>query len=91
MGSSTPTNGEYYVPAEVKTAVGSMVTWTNNDNVPHTVTSGKVIDNTPTPDKVFDSGIMNAGASYPYVFEKAGAYDYYCMLHPYMVGKVTVS
>jgi plastocyanin len=91
LGASTPTNGQFFSPAEAKSAVGSMVTWTNHDTTLHTVTSGKVVNNTPAPDKVFDSGLMKAGASYSYVFEKAGEYDYYCMLHPYMTGKVTVS
>lgn len=93
VGASTPTNGQFYSPAEVKSTVGSMVTWTNNDSTTpyHTVTSGKVVNNAPTPDKVFDSGLMKDGASFSYVFEKAGEYDYYCSVHPYMTGKVTVS
>ncbi|HVX01588.1 MAG TPA: plastocyanin/azurin family copper-binding protein [Nitrososphaera sp.] len=91
VGASTPTNGQFFSPPDVKTTVGSMVTWTNHDNTFHTVTSGKVVDNKPEPDKVFDSGILKVGASFPFVFEKAGEYDYYCSLHPYMTGKVTVS
>nr|WP_294804176.1 plastocyanin/azurin family copper-binding protein [uncultured Nitrososphaera sp.] len=93
VGASNPTNGKFFSPAEVKSAVGSMVTWTNDDSTTpyHTVTSGKVVNNAPAPDKVFDSGLMKDGASFSYVFEKAGEYDYYCMLHPYMIGKVTVS
>jgi plastocyanin len=91
VGASTPTNGQFFSPAEAKSAVGSMVTWTNHDTTIHTVTSGKSDGKTPTPDNVFDSGLLKAGASYSYVFEKAGEYDYYCMLHPYMTGKVTVS
>jgi nitrite reductase (NO-forming) len=72
----------------VETTVGSMVTWKNDDSAPHTVTSGTVESNRPTPDGRFDSGIMNAGDSFPFVFDKAGDYPYYCTIHPWMTGKV---
>lgn len=91
VGASVPTNGEFYDPESVETTVGSMVTWNNNDSVPHTVTSGVVEDNSPAPDGRFDSGIMNAGDSFPFVFDAAGEYPYYCLLHPYMTGQVTVN
>jgi plastocyanin len=91
LGSSTPTNGKFFSPAEIKTTVGSMVTWTNEDSTIHTVTSGKVEGTKATPDNVFDSKLLKAGATFNHVFEKPGEYDYYCQLHPYMTGKVTVS
>jgi plastocyanin len=90
-GASVPTNGLYYDPETATSSVGSMVTWTNDDNVPHTVTSGVVENNTPTPDGAFDSGIMNAGSSFSFVFDTAGEYDHYCLLHPFMTGKVVVN
>jgi plastocyanin len=91
LGSSVPTNVEFYSPEVVETTVGSMVTWTNDDTILHTVTSGTVEGNTGTPDGVFDSSYMNNGASFSWVPEQAGEYDYYCTLHPYMTGKVVVS
>jgi plastocyanin len=91
LGSSTPTNVEFYSPETVETTVGSMVTWTNDDTTLHTATSGTVQGNTGTPDDVFDSGYLNKGASFSWVPEEAGEYDYYCTLHPYMTGKVVVS
>lgn len=91
LGSSAPTNVEFFVPETVETAVGSMVTWTNDDTTLHTATSGKVEGNTPVPDGVFDSGYMKNGAMFSYVFESPGEYDYYCELHPYMTGKVIVN
>jgi plastocyanin len=91
VGASVPTNGEFYDPESVETTVGSMVTWNNDDSVPHTVTSGVVEDNSPALDGQFDSGIMNAGDSFPFVFDAAGEYPYYCLLHPYMTGQVTVN
>ncbi|HEX7033663.1 MAG TPA: plastocyanin/azurin family copper-binding protein [Nitrososphaera sp.] len=91
VGSSVPTNGEYFDPEAVETTVGSMVTWINDDSVPHTVTSGVVENNSPTPDGRFDSSILNPGQSFSFVFDAAGEYPYYCMLHPWMTGTVTVN
>ena len=55
----------------------------------YTVTSEIVENNRPTPDGSFDSGIINPGDSFPFVFNKAGEYPYYCTIHPFMTGKVT--
>ena len=91
FGASVPSNGESFSPESVVTTVGSMVTWKNNDNSPHTVTSGVVEKNSPKADGKFDSGILQPGDSFPFVFDTAGEYPYYCMLHPYMTGKVTIN
>src|SRR5215216_5947350 len=90
-GASVPTNEEFYAPDDVQVTVGSMVTWKNDDTASHTVTSGTVQNNTPTPDGRFDSGILNAGDSFPFVFDKASEYQYYCTIHPWMTAKVTAS
>ena len=90
-GASVPTNEEFFAPDDVQVTVGSMVTWKNDDTASHTVTSGTVQNNTPTPDGTFDSGILNAGDSFPFVFGKAGEYQYYCTIHPWMTAKVTAS
>ena len=91
VGSSTPTNGEFYSPEVVETSVGSMVTWTNEDAIPHTVTSGVSDGTTVTPDGVFDSNLLSKGATFSWLPEQAGEYDYYCFLHPFMTGQVVVS
>src|SRR5215204_1796620 len=90
-GASVPTNEEFFAPDNVQVTVGSMVSWKNDDTASHTVTSGAVQNNTPTPDGRFDSGILNAGDSFPFVFDKAGEYPYYCTIHPWMTAKVTAS
>lgn len=90
-GASVPTNGKYYDPESTASSVGSMVIWTNDDTVPHTVTSGVVEDNVPKPDGKFDSNILTAGKSFSFVFDTAGEYDYYCFLHPFMTGNVVVN
>jgi plastocyanin len=90
VGASVATNNEFFKPATVETSVGSMVTWKNDDSTLHTVTSGTVNSGKPTPDKKFDSGFLKSGDSFPFVFDTAGEYPYYCSIHPWMTGKVTV-
>lgn len=63
--------------------VGETVRWTNHDSAPHTVTTTKG----PTD---FDSGTLKQGDSWSYTFTKAGTYEYYCAVHPDMVGSVKV-
>jgi plastocyanin len=91
VGASVSTSAQSYEPNNAETTVGSMVTWINDDTAPHTVTSGTIENNRPTPDGSFDSGIINPGDSFPFVFDKAGEYQYYCSIHPWMTGKVTSS
>jgi nitrite reductase (NO-forming) len=85
-GSSTlTTDANQPNPAQV--SVGSTVTWTNDDAQPHTVTSGENV----TPDGNFDSGIMAPQATFEHTFTEAGEFPYFCLLHPNMVGTVSVS
>lgn len=89
-GSSTPgceADNVCYTPAEVTVGTGGTVTWTNDDTAAHTVTSGTPTDG---PDGVFDSSIVMSGATFEHTFEEAGEYDYFCIVHPWMAGKVTV-
>ncbi len=71
-----------FKPAEIKVASGTTVRWTNRDDFQHTVRS---------KEDIFDSGIMEHGDTFEYVFDVAGAYDYICALHPSMKGRVTVT
>lgn len=89
-GSSTPgceVDNACYAPAETTVSVGGTVTWTNEDTAAHTVTSGTPTDG---PDGIFDSSIIMSGATFEHTFEEAGQYDYFCIVHPWMTGKVTV-
>ena len=79
--------GLNYAPASVNVAKGGKVTWTNNDPVPHTVTSTSV----PSGASSFDSGNMNAGATYTVTFNVDGTYQYKCSYHPWMHGTVIVT
>jgi plastocyanin len=85
-GSSTLTDSAYQ-PNPVQVNVGDSVTWTKDDSQPHTVT----IVEGATPEGRFDSGIMAPGATFEHTFTEAGEYPYFCMLHPNMVGTVSVS
>ena len=86
QGSSTLTT-DAYQPNPLQVSVGSTVTWTNNDAQPHTATSGE----NATPDGRFDSSIMAPAATFDHTFTEAGEFPYFCLLHPNMVGTVSVS
>jgi nitrite reductase (NO-forming) len=89
-GSANPSNPEFFVPAETSVPTGTTVTWSNDDTTIHTVVEGSPqagAGETPA----FDSGIVAPGATWENTFDTAGEFDYYCSLHPFMVGKVTVT
>jgi predicted secreted protein with PEFG-CTERM motif len=92
-GTSVPgceTTNSCFVPAEVTVDVGGEVTWSNDDTAAHTVTSG---DLKVDPDNVgteFDSSLFMAGKTFSHKFTAAGEYPYFCMVHPWMSGKVIV-
>ena len=77
-----------FVPETVSISSGSTVVWNNDDTAAHTVTSGGP---TGGPDGIFDSSLLMASASFEVTFDDAGSYDYFCMVHPWMVGTVNVS
>ena len=77
-----------YLPADITINAGDTVEWINVDTAAHTVTGGSPADG---PSGVFDSSLVMGGASYAFTFEEAGSYDYFCMVHPWMVGSVTVN
>ena len=61
--------------------VGTTVTWTNNDDVPHVVASDS---------NVFKSKPLDTDDHFSYTFTKPGTYVYYCMIHPRMTAKIVV-
>jgi len=68
-------------PAAITVAVGATVTWTNRDDIPHTVVS---------TDKVFKSKVLDTDEKFSFTFSKAGTYPYFCSIHPKMTGSVVV-
>ncbi|HXV66114.1 MAG TPA: plastocyanin/azurin family copper-binding protein [Nitrosopumilaceae archaeon] len=87
QGASIEKIGQtYYDPQDITVTLGTTIKWNNNDEVMHTVTSG-TLESGPTG--IFDSGILNTGASFEHTFSSAEKVDYYCIVHPWMTGSVT--
>ncbi len=80
-------SGSCFLPSEVTIGVGESVTWYNDSTTAHTVTSGNPEDG---PDSVFDSSLFLAGNTFSHTFTEAGQYEYFCSIHPWMQGIVTV-
>jgi plastocyanin len=88
-GASTLTDTSFQ-PNPVNVKVGDTVRWTNNDNTIHTVIEG----NPATGGEVeggFASEILGPGVTFEHTFNQTGTFEYYCNLHPNMVGTVIVS
>ena len=77
-----------FVPADVVINAGDTVAWVNSDSAAHTVTSGSATDG---PTGIFDSSLVMAGAVFEHTFGEAGTIEYFCMVHPWMEGTVTVN
>jgi plastocyanin len=69
-------------PKDMTVAVGTKVTWVNDDQIPHTVAETH---------KVFRSGALDTNDTFSYVFNTPGEFEYFCALHPQMIGKIMVS
>jgi plastocyanin len=68
-------------PQTLTVPVGTTVTWTNSDDIPHTSVS---------TEGLFKSKVLDTDEKFSYTFTKAGTYPYYCTIHPKMTGKVVV-
>jgi nitrite reductase (NO-forming) len=89
-----------YSPADLTVPVGATVTWVNQDSVGHTVTEGDPNSPKQASLRMFDSSgeaatgkvaLIAAGESWSYTFTTPGTYEYYCIVHPYMAGHITVA
>ncbi len=70
-----------FAPETLNVTVGTTVTWTNRDDIPHTVVS---------TDGIFKSKVRDTDEKFSYTFTKAGTYPYFCSVHPKMTGTVVV-
>jgi plastocyanin len=70
-----------FTPATAAVAVGTTVTWTNHDDIPHNVVS---------PEQKFKSPVLDTDEMFSHTFAAAGTYKYYCSIHPRMTGQVVV-
>jgi amicyanin len=70
-----------FEPARLTVKAGTTVTWTNRDDIPHTVAA---------KDRAFKSKVMDTDESYSFTFSTPGEYAYFCSLHPHMTGTIVV-
>ncbi len=70
-----------FTPKELTVPVGTTVKWLNHDDIPHTIVEKKT---------TFRSKALDTDDSYSFTFTSAGTFDYFCGLHPHMVGQVIV-
>ncbi len=70
-----------FSPATLTVTKGATVTWTNRDDMPHTVVA---------TDKGFASSALDTDQKFSYTFTRVGTFEYYCSIHPRMVGRVVV-
>jgi plastocyanin len=68
-------------PQQITVKSGTTVTWTNGDDIPHTVTSKTM---------VFKSNALDTGDKFSFTFTTPGTYAYFCALHPHMTGSIVV-
>jgi len=68
-------------PPTLTVAVGTTVTWTNRDGIPHRVAS---------TNSVFKSKVLDTNEKFSYIFAKPGTFPYFCSFHLKMTGKVVV-
>jgi plastocyanin len=70
-----------FEPGKLTIKAGTTVTWTNRDDIPHTVASS---------DKLFKSKVMDTDESFSFTFTTPGEYSYFCSLHPHMTATIVV-
>jgi plastocyanin len=80
MGASALTTGAYS-PSPLRLALGSSVTWINNDNTTHTSTADG---------DAWNSGAIAPGRTFTRTFRSTGSFPYHCTIHPGMVGTIEV-
>lgn len=91
QGSATQGNPAYG-PDPASATSDALVTWVNEDTVPHTSTSGTGPED-PESGTLFDTSIIMPAAKASVPAEKMGPgeHDYYCTVHPFMKGKITIT
>ena len=70
-----------FAPQRVVVKAGTTVIWINEDDIPHTVASSA---------KLFKSNALDTKDKFSFTFTTAGAYEYFCSLHPHMTGTIVV-
>ena len=88
-GATNPANLIHFVPSEITVSVNDKMRWINFDDGAHTITSGSFNGG---PDGIFNSGLLENSEVFPYIVDPTdiGTLSYYCTLHPWMNGIITV-
>jgi plastocyanin len=89
-GAADPNAPFFWDPTEITIQQSDFVEWLNGDTAAHTVTSGNLSVDPEDVGTIFDSGLFGPGKSFKYQFTKTGTFDYLCIVHPWMIGKINV-
>ncbi|MGH8713102.1 MAG: cupredoxin domain-containing protein [Casimicrobiaceae bacterium] len=81
-GPSVKIDNFTFGPASLTVAVGTTVTWINEDDIPHAIAAS---------DKSFKSKALDTDDTYAFTFTKPGSYEYFCSLHPQMKATIVVN
>jgi plastocyanin len=87
-GNSAEAANGFYLPLNLEIIRGTTVTWQNQDSIQHDIQS---IDANGNIVPLYNSGLLKTGDTFSYKFDKPGVYHYYCTIHPWRIGVVTVS
>jgi plastocyanin len=77
-GAANPNNHETFVPPQISLSSGSTISWTNDDSIMHTVTTQ-------------GNPLISPGYTWDNTFDFPGQFDYHCLIHPFMKGKVIIN
>jgi plastocyanin len=80
-GTNVSIDNFSFSPMDLTIRAGQQVTWTNRDDVPHTIVS---------VDHQFKSKALDTDESFSFTFKDSGTYEYFCSVHPRMTGKIVV-
>ena len=76
-----------FIPAIATAHVGDKIIFLNGDDAPHTSTSGNPVSG---PNGIWDSGLQQPGVDFVFIATDPGTFDYFCMVHPWMVGQLEI-
>ena len=79
---------ECFIPYTISINAGDRIVWSNDDTAAHTATGGSI---TSGESGTFNSGLISSGATFEYTFYDAGSFEYFCIVHPWMSGTISVN
>ncbi len=86
-GNNLQGNSGFYIPLNLEVKVENTVIWQNDDSNAHTVQSQDADGN---PSGIFNSNVLQTGDTFEHKFTDTGEYHYYCTIHPWRIGLITV-